>query len=125
MYFKSELKTYRGEYTQKHVDRISKGRAARKEVIDQLDADTGFRKPSGRHSESDDKHVEMLVKKLVDDEEDQLVSVLQERVRRQHAGTGAVPTEVIDTIPYNDLVSWVNQKIDILKSKRLYKQFDV
>lgn len=124
-YFKKELTSYRGDFSQANVNRVSIGRAARQEVTARLGKEIGHKKHSGKHTDKKDNHIELLVKKLCDTETEEGVNALQYQGARCFTGTKCmVPRGLTNTVPYSDLKVWINGKLKDLRTKHIYKQFD-
>lgn len=60
--FKANLKCYRGDYTQAHVDRISKGYNRINQIVSTLDKEIEYHPTSGKNKTSQEhKDLELLV----------------------------------------------------------------
>lgn len=58
--FKANLKSYRGTYTQDHIDRISKGRSRIAAIVQALDRELGYHRTSGRNQNPDTRDIKLL-----------------------------------------------------------------
>lgn len=120
-YFKQQLATYRGEYTQATVDRISKSQTIVNNVISEFDTTVDVRKRVGRGTKNvSDEDIERLVKVY------RKANLLKRCPGRQHS-TGLVflRRNLMSSETANEVETWLtNSLFDSLRGAHYYEQFE-
>lgn len=118
--FKTLLKTYRGQFTQAHLDRISKGRCQMSKIMQQLDDELKYHAPvSKSRRELDMKDISMLTSLYVP--ADLLHSI---RTTRAHSPTLLNVTEnLMSGMNGQSLEQWLKDRIELCKIRQYYRQF--
>lgn len=117
---KDRLKTYRGTYTQAHLDRVSKGRIVLKKVVERLDDSTGFHaRTSRRSNEKHTKDVSILVQnysgeKLFED---------MTQMRTHSTALLTIPRNPLAGISGKSLRDWISGRIQMAQVRHYYRQF--
>lgn len=117
-YFKELLKTYRGEYTQAPIDRISKSQSLINHILHTLDVETANRKPSSKKTapiSNDD------VKRLIEVfRPAQLMTYVD---GRQHSPQLVFTMRnMLKSFSANDVWNWLDNKMKYIKTELFYKQ---
>ena len=117
--FKERLKSYRGEYTDPHLQRISKGRAIVKEVITRLDGGLQYHAPSSRAKRDVCvTDVVLLIDKMKDE---QLLSAHGSRTHGPSLLTTAA--NPVAGTSGKKVKEWMLERIGMCQVRRYYKQF--
>lgn len=119
--FKDRLKTYRGKYTDEHVERISKGRGVLNEMIVKLDQHINYHPPSGRYKDRMKiRDVRLLVGKLKDEK------LLQQLGERSHSPSlnrvFGNPTSGINGKSFGH---WMEERMEMCRVRHYYQQFNI
>ena len=120
---KTLLKTYRGTYTQDHLDRISKGRCQMSRIIKALDKDIGFFHSTkmNRHLSMDD--INLLVEsyqsaELFDDGRDSAGPM-----RTHSPKLLSICSNSMSAMNGKALLNWLKERIEICRIRQYYRQF--
>lgn len=117
--FKSQLHVYRGDYSQGHLDKISLGTNLRDEAV--LNYDRQFQyfisKGDGSPDLSRDD-IKLLVVKYKE------ANLFGNETARSHSSTLTfLCSNPMRSLSYSELQRWMEQRLAILATKNVYKQF--
>ena len=113
---KTDVKTYRGELTDKTVQRISRSVEASDKVLKNFDKQTGVKRRSGTHKSADFKQDIM---KIVDHLHNK--QVYNTKPGREHMHVGKVSADPLTTLNMKSLHTWMKDSIDAFSRKSYYK----
>ena len=113
---KTDLNTYRGDITDKSVQRISRSVEDSEKVLKNFDKQTGVKKPSGKHEPvsfaQDVKHVAMLL------HDKQVYSQLP---GREHQHIRKISADALALLNMKDIHHWMKESIGKFSNKHYYK----
>ena len=118
--FKERLKTYRGKYTQSHIDRVSRGRSVINQIVRK------FTKSIDYHTQS-----KKLVKKEADDTKALTelyrttpLFTSEARIRVHSSSLGNISKNIIGAgLNGSSLNDWVQEWIQLSQLRNYYRQF--
>lgn len=118
--FKEQLHTYRGEYSQHHLNNISLGSNLRDAAVRNIDRQTGYYISKGEGAPAIDKDdIRLLVAKYRNE------NLFEDKPCRSHCSSLAfLSKNPMVTMTSPELDKWIKGRISILKTKNVYKQFD-
>lgn len=116
-HLKAELKTYRGDYTECHLGRISKGLNARKEIEKNFDVSTkGYTKVSKRRDGQFSEDIATLTEHLSKH------NIWLKKPGRSITKCDASHTSLL--VDHNKHCTWLKQQIKVWDSKPYYRRFN-
>lgn len=118
--FKERLKTYRGEFTQAHLDRISKGRSQIKNMIRTFDKQIGYH---GASAATRVKLVKRDVGLLCDLYATANLTKQMTATRVHSTSTCNVTRNLTCAMNGSSLKNWLLDRISLCKIRQYYRQF--
>lgn len=117
--FKSQLHVYRGEYSQSHLDKISLGSNLRDEAVLNYDRQYKYFISKGQGSpEMSRSDVRLLVELY------KSADLFIDKTTRSHCSTLAfISPNPMKTMSSEELHRWMTQRLSMLVTKNVYKQF--
>ena len=120
--FQDRLKTYRGTYTDKHINKISKARGVWSKIEQKVDIEIGYRVSANISKwELPERDINLLVKKLGPED---LLEPSHAGVVKTHSpsllNTCSNPAAGISG---KTLRSWMYERIELMKVRPYYLQF--
>jgi len=118
-YFKQEAHTYRGEFTEKTLMRISRSTGITEQIVTHYKTTAGVRKHAGKHTDIDrGKDVTMLAKHLIDK------SVYSVVPGREHRGFEDISRNPLNKMDLSKVKKWIGQSLNGFSYKSYYVKFE-
>lgn len=115
-YFKNDIHSYRGEITDRSIDRVSRSVESTNAILDSYDNNTAVRRPSGRHTRrSTEEDVMLLVEHL------QEADVYSSIPGRFHLAFPKMKHNLFEAMDMGRLKSWISNSIKKFSKKNYYK----
>lgn len=116
---KSKLRAYRGTYTQNHLDSISKGSCVMHNIERNIDNQVCYFISKGDGSKPLDKSdIDILIEKYKE------ANLFSENTGRSHSPSlSYISSNTLSCVSKNELLTWMQVRLSILKTKNYYKQF--
>ena len=113
---KLDVSTYRGELTNKTLQRLSKCTNFTEAIVRQFDTETNVHKSSGKHTVVDNsKDVLALIKVLHEKK------VFQEVFGRSHRQFPQIAADPLNALNFRDLQKWLKKCVSSFKGRHCYK----
>lgn len=113
--FKNDICSYRGEITDKSIDRFSRSVKSTDEIILNYDKNTAVRKPSGRHTQKSPKDDGMVIVEQL--REANVYDFIPGRCRN---GSPVMEYYILDKIDMGNFKIWVNKSLKTFSQKHYY-----
>ena len=116
--FKNQIKTYRGDFTEKALRCVSRSSRLTEEILCNVDKASHVSKPKGKHSRIDaqqdilDLSLQFSKKQL-----------FTKQSRKPHKGFEQVPI-LLSTLKTENISDWISKTLNTLKRKHYYFQFN-
>jgi hypothetical protein len=117
--FKDQIRTYRGDFTEKAIQRVSRSTRTTEEILTNLDKVSHVSKPRGKHTKLDtQKDILDLAAQL------HKKQLFTEKSKRNHKGFENVP-QLLSTLTHSNVSDWIGKTLKSLKRKHYYLQFEL
>lgn len=114
-FFKNDCHSYRGEFTEKTVNRIGRSTESSEEITQNFDRTTSVRKPSGRHTRlSTEDDVKALVQHVCSSD------VYKNIPGRVHSAFPTVSHNLLEQIEMDKLHKWLKVSLKKFCKKHFY-----
>lgn len=120
--FKTNLKSYRGDYTQSQVDRISKGYSRIRQIVANLDKEINYHTTSGKNPASKDTKDVLLLVDLYNRESTNLIACTTES-RYHSVTTMNICKNLMAGLNGINLYKWIQERIQLGRIRHHYRQF--
>lgn len=119
--FKQRLKTYRGKFTQAHIDRISRGRSVIGVIVRKFSKSLGHHTPATKLVKKDAEDV----KALTDLYYTSHLFTSSETTSRVHSPSlsSITPNALAAGLNSKSLDEWVDERIKLTQLRNYYRQF--
>lgn len=113
---KTDLNTYRGEITEKSVQRISRSVEETEKILKNYDKQLGVKKPSGRHKAADfDKDINDLAVLLHEKK------VFRQMPGREHMHIRKISADALAPVNMKDINAWMKKSVSKFADKHYYQ----
>ena len=114
--FKTDCHSYRGEITERTVQRVGRGSMPSDEIVRNFDETSAVKRPSGKHTTMSTKEdVIALVEHLLP------AQVYSNIPGRAHLAFEEMPHSILDTIDCDKIKTWISQSLTKFSMKHYYK----
>jgi L1 cell adhesion molecule like protein len=114
--FKNDICSYRGEITERSVNRVGRSVESTDEIVGNYDKKTAVRKPSGRHTQkSTTDDVMIIVEQLQD------ANVYDRIPGRCHNAFPDMKNDMLDELDMSKFNGWVSKSLKTFSKKHYYK----
>ena len=113
---KTDLNTYRGDITDKSVQRISRSVEETEKVLMNFDRQVGVKRPSGRHTNANFDTDIRDVAKLLHEKK-----VFRQVPGRQHKHIRKISADVLANLNMKDINTWMKSSIESFSSRHYYQ----
>ena len=114
--FKNDICSYRGEITERSVNRVSRSVESTDEIVENYDKKTTVRKPSGRHTQKSTKDDVMIIVQQL-----QAERVYDRIPGRCHSAFPKIKNDLLDSLDMGKFKVWVTKSIKTFSKKHYYK----
>ena len=113
---KTDLNTFRGEITDKSVQRISRSVEETEKIMANFDRQTGVKKTSGKHKDADfRKDVQTILGHL------QVKKVVRNMPGREHMHIGRIGADPLVALDMKHIHTWMKKSTEKFRNKHYYK----
>ncbi|XP_070533053.1 uncharacterized protein [Ptychodera flava] len=113
--FKTDVNSYRGEITQRMVDKVSRSLNITEAITANYNRQTQVRKPSGKHTSANtDEDVQALVQHF------RVAELFEDKPGRKHRAFEKIPANILGKLDMAAFKQWMKNSLRKFSSKHYY-----